>query len=100
MENKKEFMLKCNACNEEIDVKTIKRNTYRIKEDKNRAEIRYFSCPKCGQRYFIGIYDKDVNSLFKRGKRNKGKDTQEKLKEMYQEEIKKVMERKSNHEKI
>lgn len=100
MENKKGFMLTCNACKEEIDVKTIKRNAYRIKEDKNRAEIRYFSCPKCGQRYFIGIYDKNVNSLFKRGKRNKGKDAQEKLKEMYQEEIKKVMERKSNHEKI
>ena len=100
MNEEKVFTLECNACKAAIKKDEIRSRTYHVKDDVNKTEIKYLSCPRCGQRYFIGIYDKNVRSLFKRGKRNKGKALQEQLKEQYQEEIQKVMERKSNHAKI
>lgn len=93
-------ILECNTCKAKINIKEIRRRTYRIKDNPAKPEIKYLSCPKCGQRYLIGIYDKEVYSLFKKGKKYKGKLAQEILKQIYQEEIKKILERKSKHEEI
>ena len=90
--------LECDECKAKISIKEIRTRTHKIKDDPNKTEIKYLSCPKCGQRYLIGIYDKEVYSLFKKGKKYKGKLAQEILKQIYQEEIKKVLERKSKQE--
>lgn len=92
--------LECDECKAKINIKEIRTRTHKIKDDPNKTEIKYLSCPKCGKRYLIGIYDKNVNSLFKRGKKYKGKLAQVIIKETYQEEINKVLERKSKHEEI
>lgn len=68
--------IKCNACENVFKASEIIQNTYYI-NDKLKTQIKYFSCPGCGKRYFIGIYNKRIRSLIKRGKKNKAKREQE-----------------------
>lgn len=71
-------VIKCNTCDNSFKTSDIKRKRFYLK-DELKTRIEYFSCPKCGRRYFIGIYDKNVDSLIKRSKKNKALKEQESL---------------------
>ena len=86
-------MIKCNACKNAFKASKIIQKTHYL-NDKSKTQIKYFSCPGCGKRYFIGIYDKRIRSLIKRGKKNKAKREQEILVKDHIDMINKILEEK------
>lgn len=86
-------MIKCNACKNEFKASEIKQKTFYV-NDKSKTEIKYFACPGCGKRYFIGVYDKRIRSLIKRKKKNKAKKEQKELIKLHIDLINEILEEK------